>query len=101
MGVISPVLFHFIKKGCIDLKELNGTIVNTLIQRIEVFNPVKVNGKRHVPVKIYFTAVGILDIPDEDEILKIRLKKYINPLDKSYRMRYNIPKQVARDIILR
>ena len=58
-------------RECIDLKELNGTIVNTLIQRIEVFNPVKVNGKRHVPVKIYFTAVGVLDIPDEDEILKI------------------------------
>ena len=58
-------------RECIDLKELNGTIVNTLIQRIEVFNPVKVNGKRHVPVKIYFTAVGVLDIPDEDEILRI------------------------------
>ena len=72
------VFLNAIRK-CTDLKELNATVVNTLIQKIEVFNPVIVDGKKHVPVKVYFTAVGVLDFPDEEEVLKtmqeIRKKK--------------------------
>lgn len=43
-----------------DVKELTSTLVNALIQRIEVHNYVKVD--------IYFTAVGMIDIPTEEEI---------------------------------
>lgn len=64
------VFLNAIRK-CTDLQELNATIVNTLIQKIEIFNPVKVDGVKHVPIKIHFTAVGVLDLPDEAEILKI------------------------------
>lgn len=54
-----------------DFRELTPTIVNSLIQRIEVHNNDKYDGHCHVKVDIYFTAVGIIYIPDEKEILDI------------------------------
>ena len=60
-------------------KELTPTIVNSLIQRIEVHNNDKYDGHCHVKVDIYFTAVGIIDIPDEKEILDIVHKIQENP----------------------
>ena len=54
-----------------DISELTPTLVNTLIQKIEIFNPFRIDGVKHVPIKIHFTAVGIIDIPDEKEILKV------------------------------
>ncbi len=46
-----------------DIKELTPTLVNSLIERIEVHNSNKSSGHSHVKVDIYFTAVGIIDIP--------------------------------------
>ena len=62
-----------------DFKELTPTIVNSLIQRIEVHNNDKYDGHCHVKVDIYFTAIGIIDIPDEKEILDIVHKIQENP----------------------
>lgn len=58
-------------RKCTDISELTPTLVNTLIQKIEIFNPERIDGVKHVPIKIHFTAVGIIDIPDEKEILKV------------------------------
>ncbi|MBE7021597.1 MAG: DUF4368 domain-containing protein, partial [Ruminococcaceae bacterium] len=52
----------------------------SLIQRIEVHSNDKYDGHCHVKVDIYFTAVGMIDIPDEKEILDI-----INKIQKIYR----------------
>ena len=52
-----------------DIKELTPTLVNSLIERIEVHNSDKSSGHSHVKVDIYFTAVGMIDIPTEKEIL--------------------------------
>ena len=54
-----------------DFKKLTPTIVNSLIQRIEVHNNDKSSGHCYVKVDIYFTAVGMIDIPDEKEISDI------------------------------
>ena len=62
-----------------DFKELTPTIVNSLIQRIEVHNNDKYDWHCHVKVDIYFTAVGMIDIPDEKEILDIINKIQENP----------------------
>lgn len=51
-----------------DIQELTPTIVNSLIERIEVHNNDKSSGHCHVKVDIYFTAVGMIDIPTEKEI---------------------------------
>lgn len=51
-----------------DVKELTPTLVNSLIERIEVHNNDKYDGHCHVKVDIYFTAVGMIDIPTEKEI---------------------------------
>ena len=56
-------------RKCTDIEELDKKPVNSLISKIEVFKKAKVNGKYHVPIKIHFTAVGIIDIPTEKEIL--------------------------------
>ena len=62
-----------------DFKELTPTIVTLLIQRTEVPNPDKSSGHRYVNVDIYFTAVGMIEIPDEKEISEILSKVQENP----------------------
>ena len=66
-------------RQCTDFEELDEKLVNTLISKIEVFKKVKVDGKHHVPIKIHFTAVGIIDIPSEKEILSIMDEIRNNP----------------------
>lgn len=51
-----------------DIQELTPILVNSLIERIEVHNNDKYDGHCHVKVDIYFTAVGMIDIPTEKEI---------------------------------
>ena len=61
-------------RECTDLKELTPTLVNTLIKRIDVHNSTKdEHGHKHVPIDIYFTAVGIINIPTEEELRGICL----------------------------
>lgn len=50
-----------------EVKQLTPELVNTLIQRIEVHRKEKVNGRNQVKVDIYFTAVGMVNIPTETE----------------------------------
>ena len=57
--------------GYTDLKELRPTIVNTLIKRIDVHNPDEKFKHRRVKIDIYFTAVGLISIPDEKELLTL------------------------------
>ena len=51
-----------------DVNELTPTIVNSLIDRIEVHNNDKSSGHCYVKVDIYFSAVGMIDIPAAEEI---------------------------------
>ena len=68
-------------RECTDTKELTPTLVNTLIKRIEVHNSsVDENGVKHVPVDIHFTAVGIINIPDTEEIPQIMEEIRTKPL---------------------
>ena len=70
-------------RDCENLKELNPKIVNTLIKRIEVHNSIKdEQGHKHIPVDIYFTAVGIVSIPNENE-LKNLIKEFKDNLQKT------------------
>ena len=64
-----------------DIKELTPTLVNSLIERIEVHNSDKSDGHSHVKVDIYFAAVGMIDIPTEKEILATKEEIRNNPQD--------------------
>lgn len=64
-----------------DIKELTPTLVNSLIERIEVHNSDKSSGHSHVKVDIYFTAVGMINIPTEKEILATMEEIRNNPQD--------------------
>lgn len=64
-----------------EIKELTPTLVNSLIERIEVHNNDKSSGHCHVKVDIYFTAVGMIDIPTEQEILAMMEEIRNNPQD--------------------
>ena len=55
-------------RGFSELKELTPEIVNTLIRRIEVHSSDKSSGQNRVKVDIYFTAVGMIDLPTEKEL---------------------------------
>ena len=57
-------------RKCTDIDELTPEIINRLIRRIEVHNSEKVNGRKSVKIDVYFTAVGLIDLPDETELLK-------------------------------
>ena len=62
-----------------EINELTPTIVNSLIERIEVHNNDKSSGHCYVKVDIYFTAVGMIDIPTEQEILAMMEEIRENP----------------------
>lgn len=64
-----------------DIKEHTPTLVNSLIERIEVHNSDKSSGHSHVKVDIYFTAAGMIDIPTEKEILATMEEIRNNPQD--------------------
>lgn len=51
-----------------EVKQLTPELVNALIQRIEGHSKEKVNGRNRVKVNIYFTAVGMVNIPTETEM---------------------------------
>lgn len=61
-----------------DIWELTPTLGNSLIERIEVHNN-KYDGHCHVKVDVYFTAVGMIDIPIEKEILAMMKEIRENP----------------------
>ena len=58
-------------RQCTDIKELTPAIVNKLIRRIEVHNSEKVDGRKQVRLDVYFTAVGLIDIPGEKELIEM------------------------------
>lgn len=68
-----------------EAKELTPIVVNKLIERIEVHNNEKKHSHNNVKVDIYFTAIGLFDIPTEQELLKIvaELKKQKEIQEKS------------------
>ena len=64
-----------------DIKELTPTLVNFLIERIEVHNSDKSSGHSRVKVDIGFTAVGMMDIPTGKEIQAMIEEIQKNPQD--------------------
>ena len=68
-------------RKCIDLKALTPAIINTLIQRIDVHrSQTDDDGVKHVPIDITFTAVGIINIPTEKELLSAMEEMRTKPL---------------------
>ena len=53
----------------IEMKELTPTVVNKLIERIEIHNNEKKHSHNNVKVDIYFTAVGLFDIPTKQQLI--------------------------------
>ncbi len=51
-----------------DIKELTSTLSTSLIPRMNVHSNSKSSGHCYVKVDIYFTAVGMIDIPTEKKI---------------------------------
>ena len=61
------LLFKTVRE-CTDIKSLTPELVNSLIRRIEIHAPEKIDGKKHVAVDIYFTGVGLFTIPNENDL---------------------------------
>ena len=62
-----------------------SVVVNKLIERIEIHNNEKKHSHNNVKVDIYFTAIGMFDIPTEQELLKAveELKNHKQHTEKS------------------
>ena len=72
--------FLSIIRKCTDLRELTPELVNRLITKIEVFaSTMDENGKKHVPIKVHFIGVGILEIPDTQTIIDAKEEIRKNP----------------------
>ena len=54
-----------------DNETLTSELVNLLIERIEVHNPVEIDGHKRVQVDIYFTGVGRFNVPNEAELVEL------------------------------
>ena len=68
-----------------EIKELTPLVVNKLIERIEIHNNEKKHSHNNVNVDIYFTSIGLFDIPTEHELLNAveELKTRIQLTEKS------------------
>ena len=68
-----------------EMKELTPTIVNKLIQRIEIHEKSKKRSRENVKVDIYFAAVRLVDIPTEQQMIDImeKLKRQNETIEKS------------------
>lgn len=58
-------------RDCLAIKELTPTIVNTLVDRIEVHEAEIIDGRKNIRVDIFYSAVGLIRIPTDAEISKI------------------------------
>ena len=54
-----------------EVRELTPTIGNKLIKRIEIHRKEKKPSHNKVKIDIYFTAVGLFTIPQEQELLQM------------------------------
>ena len=76
---------HALLKGLrefTEVRELTPELVNTLIRRIEVHNSDRSGGHVRVKVDIYFTAVGMIDLPTADELKALMKEMQIAPTPK-------------------
>ena len=64
--------------------KLTSGLVHSLIERIEVHNNDKYDGHCHVKVDIYFSVIGMMDIPDEKEIQAMMDEVQKNPQKYRY-----------------
>lgn len=62
-----------------DMRELTPTLVNSIIDRIEVHNNDKSSGHCYVKVDIYFTAVGMITLPDAEQMRALKEEMDKNP----------------------
>jgi len=63
-----------VTKRYTHITKLTAEILNDFIDRIEVHQTVKENGKHTQQVDIYYTAVGIINIPTDKEMETLRKK---------------------------
>ena len=69
LGITSiPVLYQGLMEFT-EMKQLTPTVVNKLIERIEIHNNEKKHSHNNVKVDIYFTAAGLFDIPTEQQLI--------------------------------
>ncbi|MCX4299233.1 MAG: DUF4368 domain-containing protein [Lachnospiraceae bacterium] len=60
-AVINAEQFTESLAQCAGMKELTATVLNTLIEKIEVHNPVMVNGVKEQKLTVYYKFVGQID----------------------------------------
>ena len=63
------ILIPMAEKMCFNNLKITPTVVNKLIERIEIHNNEKKHSHNNVKVDIYFTAVGLFDIPTEQQLI--------------------------------
>ena len=64
-----------------DITKLTPTLIKSLIEYIEVYNNDKSSDYYYVKVDIYFTTVGMIDIPTKQEIFAMMEEIRKNPQD--------------------
>lgn len=62
--------FLSLVRGYTEIEELSPTILHEFIEKIVVHAPDKSGGKRKQKVEIFYNSVGIIDVPDEDEMVE-------------------------------
>lgn len=61
--------FLHIAEKYMDLQELTPTILRELIEKIEVSEPVKVNGKKRIQkIRIFYNFIGEISLPDNAKV---------------------------------
>ena len=66
-----------------------STVVNKLIERIEIHNNEKKHSHNNVKVDIFFTSVRLFDIPTEQQLINTMESNGKSKTEKSGKIRLN------------
>ncbi len=58
-------------KAVTDVKELTPELVHQFISRIVIHEPYRANKRRHQQIDIYYRGVGLVHVPDPDEMERL------------------------------
>jgi hypothetical protein len=58
-------------KSYTEIDELSPTILHEFIDKIVVHAPDKSSGKRKQKEELFYNAIGIFDVPSEDEMVEL------------------------------
>ena len=81
-SIVNIERFLSLVKSYTEIDSLSPTILHEFIEKIVIHAPDKSSGKRKQKVEIFYNAVGIIDVPSEDDMVEYLMERKRQNLSK-------------------